>query len=307
MSAINVFSTSVSTNNLSRQELVQWVNETLELNVKKVEHLCTGAVYCQFMHMMFGGKIRIKRVKWESKLEHDYIQNFKILQEAFKKTGCDKTIPVERLVKGRFQDNFEFVQWFKKFFDANYHGQSYNPSAARDGNYLAVAGNPRPGEKTPNSKPSSARQAKKINTSRSDYKTSSASTTSTSTVASSDQRASSAEVDSLKKQLKKMKVTCDQQEEEFQETLNSVMKERDFYFGKLRDIETMCQVASDHTEANQFTKDTCNQILEVLYATEDNNGEVKVEPSISDTFHMEGPDRDNLVDKIESNQSDSFY
>ena len=36
------------------------------------------------------GKIRLKRVKWESKLEHDYIQNFKILQEAFKKTGCDK-------------------------------------------------------------------------------------------------------------------------------------------------------------------------------------------------------------------------
>jgi len=302
MSAINVFSTSVSTNNLSRQELVQWVNDTLELNVKKVEHLCTGAVYCQFMHMMFGGKIRIKRVKWESKLEHDYIQNFKILQESFKKTGCDKTIPVERLVKGRFQDNFEFVQWFKKFFDANYHGQSYDPSAARDGNYLAVAGNPRSGG-TPNSKPSSARQPKKINTSRSDQQKS----TSTSTSISSDQRISSAEVDSLKKQLKKMKVTCDQQEEEFQETLNSVMKERDFYFGKLREIETMCQVASDNSEANQFTKETCNQILEVLYATEDNNGEVKVEPSISDTFHMEGPDRDNLVDKIESNQSDNFY
>jgi len=302
MSAINVFSTSVSTNNLSRQELVQWVNDTLELNVKKVEHLCTGAVYCQFMHMMFGGKIRIKRVKWESKLEHDYIQNFKILQESFKKTGCDKTIPVERLVKGRFQDNFEFVQWFKKFFDANYHGQSYDPSAARDGNYLAVAGNPRSGG-TPNSKPSSARQPKKINTSRSDQQKS----TSTSTSVSSDQRISSAEVDSLKKQLKKMKVTCDQQEEEFQETLNSVMKERDFYFGKLREIETMCQVASDNSEANQFTKETCNQILEVLYATEDNNGEVKVEPSISDTFHMEGPDRDNLVDKIESNQSDNFY
>ena len=28
-------------------------------------------------------------------------------------------VPVDKLVKGRFQDNFEFVQWFKKFFDAN--------------------------------------------------------------------------------------------------------------------------------------------------------------------------------------------
>ena len=30
---------------------------------------------------------------------------------------------MERLIKGRFQDNFEFVQWFKKFFDANWTGQ----------------------------------------------------------------------------------------------------------------------------------------------------------------------------------------
>lgn len=42
-------------------------------------------------------------------------------------------IPVERLIKGRFQDNFEFVQWFKKFFDANYTGGEYDPVAARHG------------------------------------------------------------------------------------------------------------------------------------------------------------------------------
>jgi RP/EB family microtubule-associated protein len=33
---------------------------------------------------------------------------------------------VDRLVKGRFQDNFEFIQWFKKFFDANYDGRPYD-------------------------------------------------------------------------------------------------------------------------------------------------------------------------------------
>lgn len=38
-----------------------------------------------------------------------------------------------RLIKGRFQDNFEFLQWFKKFFDANYDGREYDASAAREG------------------------------------------------------------------------------------------------------------------------------------------------------------------------------
>ena len=38
-------------------------------------------------------------------------------------------IPVDRLVKGRFQDNFEFIQWFKKFFDANYDGRPYDAPA----------------------------------------------------------------------------------------------------------------------------------------------------------------------------------
>ena len=42
-------------------------------------------------------------------------------------------VPVDKLVKGRFQDNFEFIQWFKKFFDANYGGQDYDPNAARGG------------------------------------------------------------------------------------------------------------------------------------------------------------------------------
>ena len=37
-------------------------------------------------------------------------------------------------MKGKFQDNFEFAQWFKKFFDANYDlGIEYDPVAARGG------------------------------------------------------------------------------------------------------------------------------------------------------------------------------
>jgi len=45
-------------------------------------------------------------------------------------------IPVEKLSKGRFQDNFEFVQWFKKFFDANYDLHDYDAMNARGGEPL---------------------------------------------------------------------------------------------------------------------------------------------------------------------------
>lgn len=44
-----------------------------------------------------------------------------------------QVIPVDKLIKGRFQDNFEFLQWFKKFFDANYDGREYDGFDARGG------------------------------------------------------------------------------------------------------------------------------------------------------------------------------
>lgn len=54
-------------------------------------------------------------------------------------------IPVEKLAKGRFQDNFEFIQWFKKFFDANYDLHDYDPVSARSGEPLGVGGAPSSG------------------------------------------------------------------------------------------------------------------------------------------------------------------
>merc|ERR550519_1581232 len=60
--------------------------------------------------MLFPGSVQVKKVKFNTKLEHEYLNNFKILQ-----------------------DNFEFLQWFKKFFDANYGGQEYDAISVRGG------------------------------------------------------------------------------------------------------------------------------------------------------------------------------
>merc|ERR1719291_382651 len=83
--------------------------------------------------MLFPNCVQLKKVKFRTKLEHEYIQNFKVLQAAFKRMTVDKIIPVDKLVKGRFQDNFEFLQWFKKFFDANYDGSPYDAYEERGG------------------------------------------------------------------------------------------------------------------------------------------------------------------------------
>ena len=42
------------------------------------------------MDMLFPGSIALKKVKFQAKLEHEYIQNFKILQAGFKRMGVDK-------------------------------------------------------------------------------------------------------------------------------------------------------------------------------------------------------------------------
>lgn len=51
-----------------------------------------GAAYCQFMDMLFPNSVPVKRVKFRTNLEHEYIQNFKILQAGFKKMSVDKVI-----------------------------------------------------------------------------------------------------------------------------------------------------------------------------------------------------------------------
>lgn len=96
--AVNVYSTNVTTENLSRHDMLAWVNECLQSSFAKIEELCSGAAYCQFMDMLFPGSVQLKRVKFRTNLEHEYIQNFKILQASFKKMCVDKVISLHYLI-----------------------------------------------------------------------------------------------------------------------------------------------------------------------------------------------------------------
>lgn len=212
------------------------------MNHAKIEQLCSGAAYCQFMDMLFPACIPLKKVKFQAKLEHEYIHNFKLLQGSFKKMGVSKTIPVDKLVKGKFQDNFEFVQWFKKFFDANYDGKEYDPAAARQGQETAANQSPAAATANKPKKPSSAPQR-------------SAAAPKSAAPKAAPVRATGGgdeEKEALTQMINDLKANIADME-----------KERDFYFGKLRNIELICQEKEGEGDP------TMQKIIDVLYATDD--------------------------------------
>merc|ERR1719328_642027 len=173
--------------------------------------------------MLFPGSVQLKKVKFNTKLEHEYINNFKVLQNAFKSVNVDKIIPVDKLVKGRFQDNFEFVQWFKKFFDANYGGQEYDALAMRGGEQVGStkAGGlvSRPGAGAGGASRPAPRAGGVA-----------ARATNGSSGGGGGSAAAQAQIEDLNNQMMDMKLTVE-----------GLEKERDFYFGKLRDVEVLCQ------------------------------------------------------------------
>lgn len=114
-------------------EILRWLNTTLKLNLTKIEQACTGAVYCQIIDAIHLGKVKMTKINWKATLEHEFISNLKILQQALINLGIPKEIDIQKLAKGKYQDNFEFLQWLKGYFDNKCPDlTNYNPEKRRN-------------------------------------------------------------------------------------------------------------------------------------------------------------------------------
>lgn len=43
--AVNVFNTGATTENLSRHEMLTWINDSLQTNFTKIEQMCSGKFF----------------------------------------------------------------------------------------------------------------------------------------------------------------------------------------------------------------------------------------------------------------------
>lgn len=209
----------------------------------------------------------MSRVKFNVNTEYAYLQNFKVLQSTFPAIGprngrpndktlltyslahpdiftrhtVEKPIPVQSLTKCRMQDNLEFLQWTKRYWDQHYPGGDYDAvgrrkaSGAPGGAPIAAARAPSAGSRRGVTPTSAAVRGPRV--------------------ASAGAGAATA---ALQQELATQK-----------EAIGGLEKERDFYFAKLRDIELLLQNAIEADPELEKEEDTLvKHIQGILYSTE---------------------------------------
>lgn len=230
----------------TRTELLEWLNELLQINYSKVEQCGAGGAYCQVMDSIYGD-VPMNRVKMNAKQEYEYLANYKILQNVFKAHKVDKPVPVERLVKCKMQDNLEFLQWLKRFWDANYGGAVYNAVARRSG-----VGVDTPATIAPLTRPVGGTKLAAGTPNRSGGRTPLGGR------ASANSGVSHEVVANLRAQIQELTASTE-----------GLEKERDFYFAKLRDIEILVTQQLEVLQAEDKDDEVLREIQKILYSTEE--------------------------------------
>jgi RP/EB family microtubule-associated protein len=109
-------------NEYSSNSILLWIAENFT-PIDKIEQASTGVLYCEIINRIYPNSINMNKLNYGKSLSYDQIlKNYKILQDAFKKNKIDKNFETNKLMKGRFQDNLEFLQWFRN------HYNKQNPS-----------------------------------------------------------------------------------------------------------------------------------------------------------------------------------
>lgn len=171
----------------------------------------------------------MSKVKWGAKFDYEFVENYKVLQSSFDKNGIKKHIEVDKLIKARYQDNLEFCQWIKRYFDLNYSGEPYNALQRRKGNniFYIMGGN--------KVAPPSQKQAAMAGGTGKTYSGKPSASSSSIGVPPARRLGGGGDNGASAEALKK----AEDKVAELQLNNETLDREREFYFGKLRDIEEM--------------------------------------------------------------------
>lgn len=284
---------------VSRTELLSWANNLLQTSLTKVEQCASGAVYCQIIDACHPTTIAMKKVNWMAKADHEFLPNYKVLQAAFDKNGIQRHIDVDKLIRAKYQDNLEFLQFMKCYWEHE-GGCDYDPIPAREGKLMpvwaqsggAISEPPRPGgavggkensRPRPGAKPAEAEVGKRPAASSRPTtpgaaaalpRTPLGSAAAPARRAQAPAQASGSGAGASELEALRSKAAAQETElEELRTVVEGLEHERDYYFRKLREVEIMAtnmQSQLDGDEVPEFThKKILTNIQDILYAEDD--------------------------------------
>ena len=255
---------------------MDFVNDTLELRLNKVEDTASGCVACQLLDIMYPNTVPMSKVNWSANKDFEYVGNYKILQTCFTKLHIDRHIDVDRLISGKYMDNLEFMQWFKRYFELN-GGDNSNydckgqRSKGKGGASVASAGHkPSAVPVRPITKNNAPVRSTSVisNTSKSSESAPAAAPAVVATAKTAVGKFDDNEkISNLHSEIKTLKDAGEDTARAFGELrieMDGLEKERDFYFDKLRDIEIILQDTEDSGNGSDLTA----AVFKILYATQ---------------------------------------
>lgn len=235
---------------VGRSTLLEWINKLTQLNYSLIEQTASGVFACHVFDALYPGQIRFGKVKFNCHKSYEFVHNYKILQACFNRVKMKKQIDVERLIKGKSQDNLEFIQWIHAYFHShaceralNYDGRARReevmgrkPSISN-----AALGRPALSNLQSNPRAPAVPAAKPSPTSPESQRSGPAHPRNpvypSQKAARSTTNVSNSQVAQLKQQVQKLS----DDNQQLETLVSDAESEREFYFNKLRTVEVILQ------------------------------------------------------------------
>ncbi len=258
---------------LGRSELLNWVNKTVESDYIKIEDLSDGVGFCQIIDAFFKNVSRdMNNLKLNAINEIELKQkNLCLLNSLLGKAGCIKQIDPNKLSKGVFALNLEFLQYLFDFiyktFGAVIPKKRYRGLKRRIEIIKNQSGNKvfknitryLPSHLITNEVILQIEKDKFFNDDGSD-----------SELSDNDEMVNYEEDSELQGKLDKYKLFFKLLEEDLigyvnenkklSDEIHEIEEEKDYYLGKLKNIYTFCENESKNTQ-NIKTKNICTNII----------------------------------------------
>ena len=261
---------------LGRSELLSWVNKTVESDYIKIEDLSDGVGFCQIIDAFFKNVSKdMNNLKLNAINEAELKQkNLCLLNSLLGKAGCIKHIDPNKLSKGLFSTNLEFLQFLFDFiyktFGVNLPKKKYKGLKRRIEILKNQHGNKvfknitryLPSHLITNEVMLKIEKDKYFNEedSGSDY-------------TDSDEMANFEEDSELQNKLDKYKLFFKLLEEDLvgdveenkkiNEEMNDIEEEKDYFLTKLQNINIFCENERNKSQ-NLKTKELCTNIINII-------------------------------------------